>query len=203
MISRRQFLRTSSSAAMLASMPGLPQILRAAPQAESELGKVKITDVQTATIRFRYDMHLVKVITDAGVYGIGEAYNRAGVLDHIQSIKRQIIGQDPLMVDVLTQKMFDSGVGQGSHSGSLTGAIAGIETALWDVAGKILNVPVYALLGGRFRDKILLYHDTGSPNTVDPKPWLEEAEKTKQFGFRATKFDLNPFGGERWKSEPR
>ena len=198
MISRRQFLRSSSSAAMLASISGLPQILRAAPQAESELGKVKIIDVKTATIRFRYDMHLVKVITDSGVYGIGEAYNRAGVLDHIQSIKRQIIGQDPLMVDVLTQKMFDSGVGQGSHSGSLTGAIAGIETALWDVAGKILNVPVYMLLGGRFRDKILLYHDTGSPNTVDPKPWLEEAEKTKHFGFRATKFDLNPFGGERW-----
>ena len=154
--------------------------------------------MQTATIRFRYDMHLVKIITDSGLYGIGEAYNRAGVVSHIQSIKRQVIGQDPLMVDVLTQKMMDSGVGQGSLSGSLTGAIAGIETALWDLAGKILNVPVYVLLGGRFRDKVLLYHDTGSPNTKDPKPWVEEAEKTKEFGFRATKFDLNPFGGERW-----
>jgi hypothetical protein len=51
MISRRQFLRTSSGAAVAVSMSGLPQILRAAPQAESELGKVKIVDVQTATIR--------------------------------------------------------------------------------------------------------------------------------------------------------
>ena len=66
MISRRQFLHTTSSAAMLAGITGVPQILRAAPQAESELGKVKIIDVQTATLRFRYDMHLVKVITDSG-----------------------------------------------------------------------------------------------------------------------------------------
>ncbi|MHC4285698.1 MAG: mandelate racemase/muconate lactonizing enzyme family protein, partial [Planctomycetota bacterium] len=62
--------------------------------------------------------------------------------------------------------MMDAGVGQGSRSGSLTGAISGIETALWDLAGKILNVPVYTLLGGKFRDKVLIYHDTGSPNTT-------------------------------------
>ncbi len=197
-INRRQFLRSSSGVVLSAGVCGLPQVLRAAPQAESELGKVKIVDVQTATIRFRYDMHLVKVITDSGLYGIGEAYNRGGVLDHIQNIKQLVRGEDPLMVDVLTQKMMDAGVGQGSFSGSLTGAISGIETALWDVAGKILNVPVYVLLGGRFRDKVLLYHDTGSPNTPDPKPWVEEAEKTREFGFRTTKFDLNPFGGERW-----
>ena len=197
-INRRQFLTSSSCAALATGVGGLSQVLRAAPQAESELGRVKVVDVQTATIRFRYDMHLVKVITDSGIYGIGEAYNRGGVINHIQNIKRHVIGQDPLMVDVLTQKMMDSGVGQGSLSGSLTGAISGIETALWDVAGKILNVPVYVLLGGRFRDKVLLYHDTGSPNTVNPKPWVEEAEKTREFGFRTTKFDLNPFGGERW-----
>jgi L-alanine-DL-glutamate epimerase-like enolase superfamily enzyme len=94
--------------------------------------------------------------------------------------------------------MMDAGVGQGSRSGSLTGAISGIETALWDLAGKILNVPVYVLLGGKFRDKILIYHDTGSPNTPDPKPWVEEAKRSKAYGFRAMKFDLNRFRGERW-----
>ena len=130
MINRRQFLKSSSCAALATGVCGLSQVLRAAPQAESELGKVKVVDVQTATIRFRYDMHLVKVITDSGLYGIGEAYNRGGVINYIQSIKRHVIGQDPLMVDVLTQKMMDSGVGQGSLSGSLTGAISGIETLL-------------------------------------------------------------------------
>ena len=94
--------------------------------------------------------------------------------------------------------MVFAGVGQGSSTGLLSGAIAGIETALWDLAGKILNFPVYTLLGGAYRDKLLIYHDTGSPDTVDTAPWVEEAQKTKEFGFRATKFDLNRFSGEKW-----
>ncbi|MHC4702635.1 MAG: enolase-like domain-containing protein, partial [Planctomycetota bacterium] len=197
-MNRRKFLTAASSAMVLNSLLERPRVLEAAPQAATELGKVKIRDVKTATIKIKYDAHLVKVTTDSGLYGIGEAYNRAGVVDHINSIKRQIIGQDPLQVDYLWHKMMDAGVGQGSKSGSLTGAISGIETALWDLAGKILNVPVYALLGGKFRDKILIYHDTGSPNTTDPEPWVKEAQSSLAYGFKAMKFDLNRFGGERW-----
>jgi len=195
---RRKFLSAAGGAVAIASLLERPRILEAAPQAATELGKVKIRDVKTATIKIKYDAHLVKVTTDSGLYGIGEAYNRAGVVNHIESIKRQIIGQDPLQVDYLWHKMMDAGVGQGSRSGSLTGAISGIETALWDLAGKILNVPVYVLLGGKFRDKILIYHDTGSPNTTDPGPWVKEAQSTLVYGFKATKFDLNRFRGERW-----
>ena len=195
---RRKFLTAAGAAVALNSLLEEPRILKADPQAATELGKVKIRDVKTATIKIKYDAHLVKITTDSGFYGIGEAYNRAGVVDHINSIKRQIIGHDPLQVDCLWHKMMDARVGQGSRSGSLTGAISGIETALWDLAGKILNVPVYALLGGKFRDKILIYHDTGSPNTTDPRPWVKEAQSSLAYGFKATKFDLNRFSGERW-----
>jgi len=174
------------------------RVLEAAPAAATELGKVKIVDVKTASLNLRYPVHLVKVITDAGLYGIGEAYNRAGVISHIDAIKRQVIGQDPLQVDYLYQRMCEAGVGQGSRAGSLSGAISGIETALWDLAGKILNVPVYTLLGGKFRDKVLIYHDTGSPNTIDPKPWVEEMVRSREMGFRAIKVDLNRFRGESW-----
>lgn len=59
-------------------------------------------------------------------------------------------------------------------------------------------MPVYVLLGGRFRDKVLIYHDTGSPNTVDPKPWVDEMVRSRELGFRAIKVDLNRFRGERW-----
>ena len=188
----------TGGAAIVATLLERPEILRAAPQAATELGRVKIRDVKTATVRIKYDAHLVKVTTDSGLYGLGEAYNRDGVVSHIHSIKKQIIGQDPLQVDYLWHKMMDAGVGQGSRSGSLTGAISGIETALWDLAGKILNVPVYVLLGGKFRDRLLVYHDTGSPNTTDPRPWVEEAQRSKAYGFKAMKFDLNRFGGEKW-----
>ncbi|UCC96651.1 MAG: mandelate racemase/muconate lactonizing enzyme family protein [Phycisphaerales bacterium] len=195
---RRKFLAAAGSMAAIGTLLERPGILNAAPQATTELGRVKIRDVKTATVRIKYDAHLVKVTTDSGLYGIGEAYNRDGVVSHIHSIKRQIIGQDPLQVDYLWHKMMDAGVGQGSRSGSLTGAISGIETALWDLAGKILNVPVYTLLGGKFRDKLLIYHDTGSPNATDPRPWVEEAQRSKAYGFKAMKFDLNRFSGERW-----
>jgi L-alanine-DL-glutamate epimerase-like enolase superfamily enzyme len=95
--------------------------------------------------------------------------------------------------------MMEEGSGADARSGTLTGAIAGIESALWDLAGKILNVPVFVLLGGKFRDKLLIYHDTGSPDTADVGPWVEEAQRSRdKYGFKAMKFDLNPFLGRHW-----
>ena len=196
MLNRRDLLAAGGLAAAGAA---LPRVLQAAPGGATELGRVKIVDVTTASIKQTYyDAHLVKIVTNRGVYGLGEAYNRAGIVSHIHEIKRQIIGQDPLQVDVLYQRLLDWGVSQGARFGTLSGAISGIETALWDLAGKILNVPVYTLLGGKFRDKVLVYHDTGSPDTTDPGPWVEEMVRSRDLGFRAIKVDLNPFGGEKW-----
>jgi len=200
MLTRRNLFAATGGAVALTFLPELSRVIQAAPQAESEFGKVKIRDVKTASVRLTYyDAHLVKIVTDSGLYGIGEAYRGAGTLDWIDEMKEQVVGEDPLQVDFLWHKMMDAGSGADARSGTLTGAIAGIESALWDLAGKILNVPVYVLLGGKFRDKLLIYHDTGSPDTTDPGPWVEEAQRSRdQYGFKAMKFDLNPFRGERW-----
>jgi len=198
MLTRRKLLAAAGGLTAAGCVLGRRSGLAAVPEAETELGKVKIVDVKTASINIRYPAHLVKIVTDSGLYGLGEAYNRAGVVDHIHAIKRVVIGRDPLQVDCLYQRMCEAGVGQGSRAGSLSGAIAGIETALWDLAGKILNVPVYTLLGGAFRTKLLVYHDTGSPNTIDPRPWVEEMVRSREYGFRAVKVDLNRFRGESW-----
>jgi len=191
MLSRRRFLNASAAGAACCFVPETSQILKAMPAAESLLGKVKIRDVQTASVMIKYPAHLVRVVTDAGVFGIGEAYNRAGILDLIHDMKRVVIGEDPLQVDYLFQKMIEAGIGHGSQTGTLTGAIAGIESALWDAAGRILNVPIHTLLGGKFRDRLLIYHDTGSPATPDPGPWVEEAERSVAYGFQAMKFDVD------------
>ena len=82
---RRKFLTTADAAVAMNSLLDRPRVLEAAPQAATELGKVKIRDVKTATIKIKYDAHLVKVTTDSGLYGIGEAYNRASVVDHINA----------------------------------------------------------------------------------------------------------------------
>ncbi len=201
MISRRSFISAAgiSSAAMLAN-PG--KILQAKPEAEKDLGKVKITDVKTAAIKIKnYKTHLVKVETDAGLFGLGEAYPKVEVAADIQDIKRKIIGEDPLQVEVLQQKMTDDFISRGSLKGAVCGAISGIESALWDLAGKILNVPVYLLLGGKYRDKVLIYHDADSPKTTDPKAWAEAALKSTGYGFKAVKLSLPRYEGEEWNRD--
>lgn len=202
---RRRFLQTAGTFAASSLLPEELQVLKAVPAAASELGKVKITGVKTASVDIKYPAHLVKVETDSGLFGIGEAFNRDGILDHLKHLAPIVIGQDPLQVDVLYNRMVEAKMGHGSWTGTLSSAISGIEIALWDLAGKILNVPVYTLLGGAYRDRVLIYHDTGSPRTADPAVWLEEARLTKEFGFQATKFDLDWEGrgqyiaGQPWK----
>ncbi len=200
MLTRRGFLAASGGVAAAGFIPELSQVALAQPRAVTEFGKVKVRDIKTASVMLSYySAHLVKIETDSGLYGLGEAYKGAGTLDWIREMKDLIIGEDPLQVDYLWHKMMESGSGADARSGTMTGAIAGIESALWDLAGKILNVPVYVLLGGKFRDTLLIYHDTGSPDVTDPAPWVEEAQRSRdEYGFKAMKFDLNPFRGERW-----
>jgi galactonate dehydratase len=79
------------------------------------------------------------------------------------------------------------------------GAIAGIETALWDLAGKILNTPAYNLLGGKFRDKVKVYYDLApadTPKTTNPKEWIACAQRAKNSGFVAMKVDVYRGGGD-------
>lgn len=190
-ISRRQIFRVATGAAAAAWIPEHSQVLKAMPAAEAMLGKVKIRDVETATIQLNYPAHLVKLTTDQGVFGLGETFNGFAMVDMVHNLKRYVIGQDPLQVDFLWTKMMDATAGHGSNAGYTASAIAGIETALWDLAGKILGVPVYTLLGGKFRDKLLVYHDTGAPRTADPAPWVAEALRSKEYGFKAVKFDLD------------
>lgn len=197
MFDRRNFLRATALASV-GTVAQSSRVLHSAPSVATELGRIKIRDVKTAIVDIKYPTTLVKVTTDSGIYGLGEAFPKMDVRPQIDFVKKRVIGKDPLQVEVLYQDMAESGVGHGSRAGALSGAISGIETALWDIAGKVLNVPVYSLLGGKYRDKVLIYHDTGSPKTADPKAWVEEAQKTVAYGFRATKFDLNRFSGERW-----
>ncbi len=191
MLDRRQFLKAAAGGAASLLLPETLQVVKAMPSAASHLGKVKITGVKTASVNIKYPAHLVKLETDSGLFGIGEAFNRDGILDHLKHLEPIVVGQDPLGVDVLYNRMVEAKMGHGSWTGTLSSAISGIEMALWDLAGKILNAPVYTLLGGAYRDKVLIYHDTGSPQTPDPGPWVDEARKSVEYGFQATKFDMD------------
>jgi L-alanine-DL-glutamate epimerase-like enolase superfamily enzyme len=102
MLTRRNLLAAVGGVAAGSFLLERPHIVEAVPEASTELGKVKIRDVKTASVRLTYyDAHLVKVITDAGIYGLGEAYRGAGTLDWIDTMKEEVIGEDPLQVDYL------------------------------------------------------------------------------------------------------
>lgn len=152
-----------------------------------------ITDVKTTTLTGYKDWNYVRVETDHGLSGIGEAHPGEGINDAIvKRLKPIILGKDPMNVEPIYSFMIDQSIGQ-SVGGTLLAAIGGVETALWDLAGKALGIPVYQLLGGKYRDRIRLYADVGRgrDRTNTPKSWADRAKEGVEDGFEAIKFDIN------------
>jgi len=103
----------------------------------------------------------VKVSTDEGIVGWGDATEWAHAQGHAKLIEEDlapmVIGENPFEIEKLWQRMWMSSYVGGKD---VNLAMTGIETALWDIVGKALNTPVYNLLGGKVRDRIRLYYDT-------------------------------------------
>ena len=199
-ISRRN-LFVLGGGAVTAALLARPGILHAgsdgfAVKAEPQRGKVKIRDVQSASIADEYVCNLIKITTDSGLFGIGEARCKIPVAKQVKAFNELVVGEDPLRVDYLTRKMMAA---IKRPSGGDIGVIAGIETALWDLAGKILNTPTHNLLGGACRDRIKVYHDLApadTPKTTEPELWVKCTQGAKKGGFKAMKVDIYRGGGD-------
>src|SRR6056297_3069158 len=160
---------------------------------------VEITDVQTTMIDGNFPWTLVRVYTDAGIVGTGEAYWGAGVPELIERMKPFVVGENPLDIDRLYEHLIQKMSGEGSVEGITVTAIAGIEVALHDLAGKILEVPAYQLLGGKYRDEMRVYCDCHTEEEADPQACADEARRVvDELGYDALKFDLDvPSGHEK------
>ena len=107
----------------------------------------------------------VKIFTDEGVYGVGEASGWPRVVETaIRDLSEILVGEDPMQIERLWQKMFIAMMGHGMTGIVGGGALTGIEMALWDIKGKALGVPVYSLLGGKIRDSIRCYAHASTPD---------------------------------------
>ncbi len=157
---------------------------------------MKITDIRTAIIRANFPWNLIRIYTDSGIVGLGEAYWGPGIMDVIEKLKPRLIGKDPMEVDKLWTFMMRAMSGPGSIAGATVAAISGIEIALLDLVGKQLKTPTYQLLGGKFRDRVRIYADSHAGNLHDVKDWCERALEVRERGFDAIKFDLDPIGHE-------
>ncbi|MFC1693984.1 mandelate racemase/muconate lactonizing enzyme family protein [Candidatus Latescibacterota bacterium] len=183
--------------ALAASLPAASVLPHYHAMAATDRKKVKITDVKVMVVRGLFDWPLVRVETDAGIYGIGECYfgpDPKGAILHSQrlspSLREILIGEDPLDVDRLYTTMIARKVGAGATAGVTVAAISGLEIALWDIAGKILGVPVHKLLGS-FRDSVPAYWTKTPRNMLDPASCREFTDmlKSHPYGFKAVKSD--------------
>ena len=153
---------------------------------------MKITDVKTFLARESHrNLVFVKVYTDEGMEGVGEAYSVGpddATVAAIGYFRELLIGESPLNIEHLWAKMYNCARFPGGSV--VNAAISGIEHALWDIAGKHFNTPVYNLLGGKCRDKIRVYQ---SPGGKTPEELAENAlGLIEKYGYTAIKIGPQP-----------
>lgn len=179
----------------IAGMAGLPSLRAAVEQTASEYRrpKLKITEIRTAEVRVHgYQVH-VRVYTDQGIVGQGESTDAAsGNVPIIRSFARLLVGQDPLNIEAAFERIRTSGVFAGAQAGQYVTALTAVEIALWDIAGKALGVPVYQLLGGKVRDRVRVYCDSGAREMI-PGDERSKAriKQIQEMGFTAAKIDID------------
>lgn len=151
----------------------------------SNPSELKITDIRFADISGA-PMHcsLIKVYTNQGLVGFGEVRDGADKV-FAQMLKPRLLGENPCNIDKLFRriKQFGGHARQG-------GGVSGIEIALWDLAGKAYGVPIYQMLGGKFRDQIRMYCDTDVDGKDTGKAMGEALKKRMEMGFTFLKMDL-------------
>ena len=147
---------------------------------------MKITEIKSFLLTAPRDLHIVKIETDAGIYGLGEAgcstreYAQEGALRHF---RESLIGMDPTRIEHIWQMLYRSAYYEGGRI--LTAVISAVDMALYDIAGKALNVPVYQLLGGACRDRIFGFATVGELSAPDV---IERAEAAIEEGWPAVRF---------------
>lgn len=175
---RRDFFTKATAAA------GAPLM-----QASAQVGTrpaIKITDIKTFLVGAGGRNYcFVKVETDQGIHGVGEAYSCGpdiATMAVISDFKSWLVGQDPRNIEHLFSLMHNFTRFPGGLV--VNAAISGIEHALWDIAGKAAGLPVYMLLGGKCREKIRVYQSAGTP---------EQAKAlVAKYGYTAIKMRPQP-----------
>jgi galactonate dehydratase len=206
-LTRRNFLTTALA------MPVGASLARYEALAAPAQGQVKITAIKTIRLNNKSrgnSRALIKIETDAGLVGYGpseggpEARAAIAALEGAPGRSQGLVGGDPLSIRVHFHNMFYAHAQRPSN----VNVYSGIDMALWDLAGKILNQPVHRLLGGPFRTEIDTYsHLLPPPGTpeeaqadyLNKENWRKRAELLKGYkgGFRAFKIDIHPSLGAR------
>ena len=155
---------------------------------------MKVTDIRVFNVDcFRTNWVFVKVYTDEGIDGVGEAtleYKEKALEGAVHHIKEYLVGQNPLDIERHYHDIYRDAYWRGGPV--LMSALSAVEMALWDILGKKLGVPVYQLLGGKTRDEVRIYVNGWFAGAKTPEEFGEKAKIAVQRGVTAMKWD--PFG---------
>ena len=213
-ISRRDFL-TKAAASTALTLPfvnygkGYETAINRAPKLSSP-SKLKITDTKCGYIRGGKGL-FVKIYSNQDIVGHGEGVDATpGTYHLVKRFGERLRGKSPLNIHRLFEDIRRAGFFQGAQSGMYIAVLTAVETALWDLAGKSLGLPVYQLLGGKFRDKIRVYMDTAlyQSKLPQPKDFAAAAREAVDMGYNAVKFDLdqandpNKYDKYNWTASP-
>lgn len=146
---------------------------------------MKITDLELFLVPPRW--LFLRISTDSGISGWGEPVvegHAETVATAVRETSDYLLGRDPLQIEDIWQTLYRARFYRGGPI--LMSAIAGIDQALWDIKGKYYNIPIYELLGGRVRDKILVYAWIGGDS---PSDVASAARERMQAGFTAIKMN--------------
>lgn len=181
---RRNLLKTTAAALGGAWLSNVQ--LEAYPMntnTNSKPSELKITDLRVAHVTGApMDCPIIRIDTNQGIYGLGEVRDWASPT-YALMLKSRLLGENPCNVDRIFRKIKQFG-GQSRQGGG----VCGVEMALWDLAGKAFNAPVYQMLGGKFRDKIRCYADTDP--SPDPKVYARRMKERMDMGFTYLKMDF-------------
>ncbi len=212
---RRSFLTKSAltTALGLASLntfgDGLTQAVERAPLSSAP-SDLKITDIKCGFIRGGHSL-FVKIYTNQAVWGCGEGVDATpGTYHLVKLMAERIKGKSPLNVHRLFEDLRRSGFFEGAQAGMYVAVLSAVEAALWDLTGKALGMPVYQLLGGKFRDRIRVYCDTGAYRETDtsPEAFGKSAKRAVGMGYNALKYDIderndpNKYDAYNWTASP-
>lgn len=187
---RRKFLMTTGILSTALPVNAVP--LLQVPEKVGLRPAIKITDIKSYLVGVGgRNLLFVKVETDQGIHGIGEAYSCGpdeATLAAINDFKGWLVGQDPRNVEHLWSTMYNFSRFPGGSV--VNAAISGIEHALWDIAGKAAGLPVYMLLGGKCREKIRVYQSAAGDN---PKQLATHAKAlVEKYHYTAVKISPHP-----------
>ncbi|MEX2345155.1 MAG: mandelate racemase/muconate lactonizing enzyme family protein [Balneolaceae bacterium] len=150
----------------------------------SSPSELEITDMRVAEVDgIPFRVPIIRIDTNQGISGFGEVRD-GGAKEYALMLKSRILGRNPCNVEFILRD-----IEQFRGEGRQGGGVSAVEMALWDIVGKAYGVPVYQLLGGKYRDKIQLYADTSG--AADPHEFARNMKETRvDEGYTALKMDI-------------